>query len=54
MMNIQIDDCRPAHALGLQHTNGNRDVVERTEPFAVIRKRVVQTAAEMHGKLLTS
>ena len=31
----------------LQHPDGDRDVVERAEAFAVIRKRVMQPAAEM-------
>ena len=47
VMHVEIDDRRALDAARLQHADRDGDVVERAEAFAVIRKGVVETAAEM-------
>ena len=48
-MDVEIDDCRALEAFRLQHADGDRHVVEGTEPFTVIRKRVMQSTADVRG-----
>jgi hypothetical protein len=45
VMHVEIDDRRALDAARPQHTNRNGDVVERTEAFAVVSKRVMEPAA---------
>ena len=47
VVDVEIDDGDALDAARLQHAHGDGDVVERTEAFAVIRKRVVQSAADV-------
>ena len=46
VVDVQIDDGDALDAVRLQHADRHRDIVERTEAFAVIREGVVQSAAD--------
>ena len=48
VVDVQIDDGGALEAVRLQNADRHRDIVERTEAFAVIRKGVVQPAADMN------
>ena len=48
MMHVEIDDRHAAQIAALQIADGDGDVVERAEAFAVIRESMVQTAAQMN------
>src|SRR5690348_6242203 len=47
VMDVEIDDGDAFNTALLQHADGDGNVVERTESFAVIWKSVVQAAAGM-------
>ena len=48
VVHVEIDDGGALDAPFLQHANRDRHVVQRTEAFAVIRKGVVESAADMN------
>ena len=49
MVNVAVDDGRLSQpAIALQAADGDGDVIEQAEPFAMIGKRMVQAAAEVH------
>ena len=47
VVHVEIDDRVPANAFGLKHPYGHCHVVERTEPFTVIRERVMETSPDV-------
>src|SRR5205823_10613713 len=47
VVNVQVDDRDALDPALLQTASRDCDVVEWTEPFAVVRKRVVQAAADV-------
>jgi hypothetical protein len=47
VVHIEIDDSDPLETAILEHTRRYRDVVERAEALAVVRKCMVQTAADV-------
>ena len=48
VMHVQIDDGDALDAVRLQDADRDGDIVERTEPFAVVREGVVQPAADVN------
>jgi hypothetical protein len=51
VMHVEIDDGDALDAAGLEHARRHGDVVEGTEPFTMIRKRVVKTPADVSNNI---
>jgi hypothetical protein len=47
VVNVEIDDRDPLQAASLQNARRDRDVVEGTESFPVVRKRVMETTTDV-------
>ena len=47
VVDIEVDDRGALEAARLQIADGDGDIVERAEAFAVVRERVVKSAADV-------